>query len=209
MQTFPRTTASLAGAAIAGLLFATGASAETSPKMKMTTPMPESITTPARIESRLGTLEFPQGYPTDNTAEKLYEYLNFMHGVEAFLYTVPGASVHALGRGIKSQGGDNQTVLIFEQLMDSRSLFLTANTESIYNAMWLDLKDGPLVIESPSTSPLVRPSSCRRKALFHVRHITSAISLLPLVAGHSLRCTPVAVVRWHVARERPLLAQTV
>ena len=33
--------------------------------------------------------------------------------------------------------------------MDSRSLFLTANTESIYNAMWLDLKDGPLVIESP------------------------------------------------------------
>ncbi len=128
---------------------ATSASAQTSPKMKMTTLIPESITTPARIESRLGTLEFPQGYPTDSTAEKLYEYLDFMHGVEAFLYTVPGASVHALGRGIKSEGGDNQTVLIFEQLMDSRSLFLTANTESIYNAMWLDLTDGPLVIESP------------------------------------------------------------
>ena len=149
MKTLPRTTVSLAGAVIAGLLFATSASAQTSPKMKMTTPIPESITTPAKIESRLGTLEFPQGYPTDNTAEKLYEYLDFMHGVEAFLYALPGASVHALGRGIKSQGGDNQTVLIFEQLMDSRSLFLTANTESIYNAMWLDLKDGPLVIESP------------------------------------------------------------
>lgn len=52
----------------------------------MTTPIPESITTPARIESRLGILEFPQGYPTDSTARILYEYLDFMHGVEAFLY---------------------------------------------------------------------------------------------------------------------------
>ncbi|TWU45875.1 hypothetical protein Q31b_10510 [Novipirellula aureliae] len=136
-------------ALVLSLAAATIVHAETPPKIKMTTPIPESITTPAKIESRIGTLEFPQGYATDNTAETLYEYLEFMHGVEAFLYALPGASVHAFGRGIKSEGGDNQTVLIFEQLLDSRSLFLTANTESIYNAMWLDLKDGPLVIESP------------------------------------------------------------
>jgi len=149
MKTFSRTASSLASAVIAGLLFAASAWAQTSPKMKMTTPIPESITTPEKIESRLGALEFPQGYPTDSTADKLHEHLNFMHGVEAFLYALPGASVHAAGRGIKSMGGDNQTVLIMEQLMDSRSLFLTANTESIYSMMWLDLKDGPLVIESP------------------------------------------------------------
>ena len=40
-------------------------------------------------------------------------------------------------------------MLIMENLMDSKSLFLTANTESVYNLMWLDLKDGPLVIETP------------------------------------------------------------
>ena len=33
--------------------------------------------------------------------------------------------------------------------MDSRSLFLTANTESIYAIAWLDLKNGPIVVESP------------------------------------------------------------
>ena len=33
--------------------------------------------------------------------------------------------------------------------MDSRSLFLTANTESIYAKAWLDLKNGPIVVESP------------------------------------------------------------
>ena len=135
--------------ATAFVMLASVANAQTSPEMKMTTPIPESITTPESVETRLGTLEFPQGYPTDSTAETVYEYLDFMHGVEAFLYALPGASVHALGRGIKSQGGDNQTVLIMEQLMNSRSLFLTANTESIYSMMWLDLKDGPLVLETP------------------------------------------------------------
>ena len=33
--------------------------------------------------------------------------------------------------------------------MDSRSLFLTANTENIYALAWLDLRDGPVVVESP------------------------------------------------------------
>jgi len=149
MDMFPRSRLGLASAAIAGLLLATGAVAQTSPQMKMTTPIPEKITTPEKIESRIGTLEFPLGFPTDSTAEKVYEHLAFMHGVEAFLYAMPGASVHAAGRGIKSMGGDNHTALIMEQLMDSKSLFLTPNTESIYSMMWLDLKDGPLVIESP------------------------------------------------------------
>ncbi|MFV2073792.1 MAG: DUF1254 domain-containing protein [Thermoanaerobaculales bacterium] len=31
--------------------------------------------------------------------------------------------------------------------MDSRTLFLTANTESVYGVVWLDLSDGPVVME--------------------------------------------------------------
>ena len=34
------------------------------PKMKMTTEIPESITTPDRVETRIGTLEFFDGIPT-------------------------------------------------------------------------------------------------------------------------------------------------
>jgi hypothetical protein len=33
--------------------------------------------------------------------------------------------------------------------MDSKTLFLTANTTTIYNFIWLNTKDGPLVIEAP------------------------------------------------------------
>ena len=55
-------------------------------------------------------------------------------------------------KGFRTFGPDNQSVIIFETLMDSRSLFLTANTESIYTMAWLNLKNGPVVIEGPPNS---------------------------------------------------------
>jgi hypothetical protein len=125
-------------------------SAEVPPKMKMTTDIPKSITTPDKVETRLGTLEFFDGFPDDATTQKVYDNLDFMRGVQAFLYTVPGASAEGFRTGWATQGADNnQTVLIMENLMDSKSLYLTPNTESIYNMTWLDIKKGPLVIETP------------------------------------------------------------
>ena len=36
-----------------------------------------------------------------------------------------------------------------EQLLDSKSLFLTANTTTAYSMLYLDTKDGPLLLEIP------------------------------------------------------------
>ena len=69
--------------------------------------------------------------------------------MQAVLTAMPAASLVAMRKGIRGFGPDNQTVVTFETLMDSRALFLTANTESIYTMAWIDLKDGPVVIESP------------------------------------------------------------
>ena len=69
--------------------------------------------------------------------------------MQAFLTALPAASLSAMRKGIRSFGPDNQTLIIFETLMDSRSLFLTGNTESVYAIAWLDLKSGPIVVESP------------------------------------------------------------
>ena len=133
----------------ATLIGAVGAFAD-APKFKMTTPIPDAIETPDSVNTRIGELNFFDGYPDDATAEKLYDNLDFMRGVDAFLNAMPGASVEALRVGLASQGADNnQTILIFENLMDSRSLFLTPNTETVYNLMWLDTSDGPLVFETP------------------------------------------------------------
>ena len=80
--------------------------------MKMTTPIPPSIVTPDTVETRIGTLKFFDGFPDAPTAEKLYDNLDWMRGVEAFLNAMPGASVEALHIGFASQGADNHTVLI-------------------------------------------------------------------------------------------------
>ena len=145
-----RATGLLALAVVLALAALPAFAQTTPPKMKMTTDIPAAITTPDSVETRLGTLKFFDGFPDDATVQKVYDNLDFERGVQAFLTAMPGASVYAFREGIRSQGAtDSQTVLIMENLMDSKSLFLTPNTETIYNLMWLDLKNGPLVIESP------------------------------------------------------------
>ena len=45
---------------------------------------------------------------------------------------MPAVSVNAQRHALRDFGPENQTVIILETLMDSRSLFLTASTESSY-----------------------------------------------------------------------------
>lgn len=118
-------------------------------KYRMTTPTPPQIVTPDQVQTRIGSLAFFDGVPTPETARKVYDNLDFMRGVEAFLNGIPGASMVAIRTGLREAGATGGTVGIFESLMDSRSLFLTANTETVYFWNWMDLKDGPVVVETP------------------------------------------------------------
>jgi hypothetical protein len=119
-------------------------------RYKMTTDIPASITTPDVVETSLGILRFFDGFPDEETVQKVYDNLDFQRGVQAFLTALPAASAYAFRTGLRTFGPDNQTVLVTESLLDSRSLILTGNTETIYNFAWLNTKDGPLVIEIPA-----------------------------------------------------------
>jgi hypothetical protein len=110
---------------------------------------PTAITTPDKIETRIGTLEFKDGAPTAATAEKVLDSLDYVRGVDAFMSSFSGASAYAIRKGFHSIGAEDNTVVIFSELMDSSSLFLTANADTIYNLAVLDLTKGPLVVEVP------------------------------------------------------------
>ncbi|MGS1104869.1 DUF1254 domain-containing protein [Achromobacter anxifer] len=138
----------LAVAALA-LLTACAGPPERSAAYKMSTPTPPQILTPANVDTRIGRLDFFDGVPTPETARKVYDNLDFLRGVEAFLNGIPGASMVSIRAGLREAGATGITVGIFETLMDSRSLFLTANTETVYFWNWMDLKDGPVVVETP------------------------------------------------------------
>src|SRR6476659_6120374 len=114
------------------------------------TPVPAEITTPSKVETGIGTLEFTDGYPTSQTAEKLRDHLDYLHGVETFMNTISGVSVYAIRKGFQDAGVADGDVLIFSELMDSRSLFLTPNADTVYFWSFHDLSQGPLVFETPS-----------------------------------------------------------
>ena len=111
--------------------------------------IPPSITTPDKVESSIGTLEYKDGAPSKETVAKAYDYLDLMHGVEAFVNAYQGASVAAIFKGMEDAGIPNNTALIFSELMDAKSLFLTANADTIYFWVNLDVTKGPIVVETP------------------------------------------------------------
>jgi hypothetical protein len=114
-----------------------------------TTGIPPEITTPERVQTRVGTLEYKDGAPSVETAEKVYDTLDFIRGVDAFLNSYRGASAYAIRQGFRSAGAEDNTVLIYSELMDAKSLFLTANADTVYYMAVVDLTKGPMVIEQP------------------------------------------------------------
>ena len=104
--------------------------------------VPAKITTPDTVTTRIGTLRFKDGAPDAATAQLVYDQLDFGRGVDSFLNGMSATSVHALCRGFEQAGIKlNHGIGISEDLLDARSLFLTANTTTVYVVLCVDLKN--------------------------------------------------------------------
>jgi len=119
------------------------------PRMKMTTDIPAGIETPDKLETSIGTLIGFDGVPDKKTTQKLYDNLDLQRATHAFLSTLQIASLAAMEHGLVKNGASNTSALIFEDLMDSKALWLTPNTVSVYMATWIELGDEPMVLETP------------------------------------------------------------
>jgi hypothetical protein len=111
--------------------------------------IPASITTPNKVETRIGTLEYKDGAPTVETAQKVYDAVDFARGLNVFNNSFRGASAFAIRQGFLSIGAQDNTVVIFSDLMDAKSIFLTANADTVYYLAVVDLTKGPMVVEQP------------------------------------------------------------
>ena len=120
------------------------------PKPKYAAIVPASVTTPDTVQTRIGTLKFSDGLPDDDTVKKVYDNLDFVRGVEAFLSGMPAANIQGLRRGFIEAGfPPNQGFGISETLADAGALFLTPNTVVVYTWAIIDVKDGPMVLQVP------------------------------------------------------------
>jgi hypothetical protein len=109
----------------------------------------DSLSAPNKIETRVGTLEFKDGAPSVETARKVYDTLDFTRALDAYLNSYGGASAYAIRQGLLSIGAEDNSVVIYSELMDAKSLFLTANADTVYYFSMVDLTKGPMVIEQP------------------------------------------------------------
>ncbi len=112
-------------------------------------PIPPGLVTPDRADTRIGGLEFNDGVPTVASAEKVRDALDFTRALNVYNNSFRGASAYAIGEGFHSVGAEDNTVMIFSDLMDARSLFLTANADTVYYVAVVNLSTGPMVIEQP------------------------------------------------------------
>jgi hypothetical protein len=111
--------------------------------------IPPAITTPDKVETSIGTLEYKDGAPSAATVQKVKDSVDYVRAVDAFMNSFSGASAYAIRKGFQSIGAEDNTIVVFSELMDSSSLFLTANADTIYTVGVLDLTKGPLVVEVP------------------------------------------------------------
>ena len=111
--------------------------------------IPSAITTPDKVDSRIGPLDFKDGMPSKETLDKVYDNLDFTHAFEAFVNTMQGVNAAAIRKGFLDIGVKDNEVLVFSKLMDAKSLFLTANADTVYFVGVLDLSKGPMVLETP------------------------------------------------------------
>ncbi|MEZ5594592.1 MAG: DUF1254 domain-containing protein [Gammaproteobacteria bacterium] len=109
-----------------------------------------SLATSDNVATRIGTLEFKDGAPSVETAQKVYDTLAFTAALNVYNNSFRGASAYAIRQGFQSIGAADNDIVMFSQLLDSNSLFLTANADTVYYLGSIDLSNGPMVIEQPA-----------------------------------------------------------
>jgi Protein of unknown function (DUF1254) len=135
---------------IAAAVLALTVTTITASAQKFKADVPNTITTPDSVETRIGTLKFKDGLPDAETAKKIYDNLDFARGVEAFLAGIPATSVQALKNGFIEAGfPPNGAIGITESLSDARTLYLTPNATVVYEWFCMDVEKGPMVVEVP------------------------------------------------------------
>jgi hypothetical protein len=119
---------------------------------KMTTPIAPGVATPDQLETSIGTLNLSDGFPKSDTIEKIYDNLDRSRALQAYLLAIPIVNQAGMRDSLRKFGPVNQTDVIWENLVDSKTVELTANDNTIYSFIWIDTHKGPVVLEVPPMS---------------------------------------------------------
>jgi hypothetical protein len=91
---------------------------------------------------------FKGGFPTPDEAQKARDDADYQRAVTAYRFWYPTVSCEGFFNGNREKGiNDNESIVIMSA--GPRQVLFTANSDTPYGAVTLDLKDGPFVVELP------------------------------------------------------------
>jgi hypothetical protein len=116
----------------------------------LTSAQAQQLPTSGTVESRLGKLELKNGYPTDATAKKMYDDIDFQRACQAYLWALPIMSmVQWQAEQHDKFGAGNLDFVDYLTFTDKLGI-LTANATTPYVMAFPNMKEsGPLVVEIP------------------------------------------------------------
>jgi hypothetical protein len=112
--------------------------------------MTEGIGIPDAVQTRLGPLRFFDGVPDETSTRTLFDNLDFQRAVEAYLLGLAPVDMIAMRNALLRWGPPTTTMAIWEDLVRPWFIGLIYNTSTSYIYSWLDLRDGPVVLEVPA-----------------------------------------------------------
>lgn len=103
------------------------------------------------VDTRIGELSFENGYPTDETVQKLYDEMDFQRASQAYIWGIPAVGLNEWRRAHYNVfGGKSGEMLNYFDFTEKLGI-LTPNYTTPYIATFIDLKEtGPFVVEVPA-----------------------------------------------------------
>ena len=95
-------------------------------------------------------LPFPGGYPEGEASQRLYDELDFQRAVQVYLWALPAMNIDAMRQGSEASfGAGNHILPVWKDRLNTKTRVTTPNSDVVYAMSYLDLKNGPVVVEVP------------------------------------------------------------
>ena len=85
------------------------------------------------MDTRIGTLTFERGFPTEETTRRVFDEIDYQRAVQAYLWAYPAVSFETIRIGVKRDlGVDYNDLIVADSFSGPEGLWLTANDTTIY-----------------------------------------------------------------------------
>lgn len=102
------------------------------------------------LQTRFGPVELISGYPTAATGKALFDELDFQRAVQAYIWATPLVAMESLRQSnLRDFNVPDGAVALNDSYTSPQLQTLTANNTTIYAGSAVDLRNGPIVVDSP------------------------------------------------------------